>query len=497
MQDIHLPELTGWNYEERPPLPHQNVGAAWLYMNGSGILGDITGIGKTIQIALLLTILKQRRELTDRAIIVLPPSALLQFRDELRHCNPKLVVEISVGVLPKRQRLERYAQNWDVLLLGFQTMLKDVDTLLRLAPFSLLVADDVDPLRNNANATNFAFRRLADQSERIAISNATPLHNRLHELYHLLVLVGGRPVFGSEAAFKRRYVRETTFVKIDEQTGRRRTFTKIDGYKNLDEFKRLVAPFYLRRTHRDVEAHLPEIAPPNDIWLELYPRQRAAYEELQRGVVALRNDEEIERKRVVALAKITYGGRICAGLQSLGEPDIEGQTSVKLDRLMDMLTGDLAEEKVLVFANNKTTIRAFHERAARQGIGYVTIWGDEPDPRVRRQAQERFWQDPSCMVCIGTSAMERALNLQNSCNLINVDMLLNPARMTQLLGRIRRIGSPHSHVYVHNLLTLDTQEERYLPILERKQALADFIFGEADGLFKALTTAELLALIAP
>jgi SNF2 family DNA or RNA helicase len=111
------------------------------------------------------------------------------------------------------------------------------------------------------------------------------------------------------------------------------------------------------------------------------------------------------------------------------------------------------------------------------------------------RSQEQFWDDPETRVLIGTRAIEQSLNLQVSRHLINVDMILNPERMTQLAGRIRRMGSEHSRVFVHNLLTIDTQEERWLPLLEKEAALASFIWEEKNQLFKELSSVDMLRLI--
>jgi len=87
------------------------------------------------------------------------------------------------------------------------------------------------------------------------------------------------------------------------------------------------------------------------------------------------------------------------------------------------------------------------------------------------------------------------LNLQVSRRLVNVDTILNQARMKQLAGRIARDGSKFSHAYVYNLLTINTQEARYLPLLERESALSDSVWGEASELFPQLGGVDLLQLI--
>src|SRR5690606_10984415 len=145
--------------------------------------------------------------------------------------------------------------------------------------------------------------------------------------------------------------------------------------------------------------------------------------------------------------------------------------------------------------NLKNSVRALQYRLRAQGVGFVTVWDDEPDKSKRAAAQERFWEDPRCRVLIGTKSIDQSLNLQVSRHLVNMDMILNPARMEQLAGRIRRDGSAYQHVFVHNLLTVRTQEERYLPLLEREAALAAHIWDENSQLFNALSPMALLQLI--
>jgi SNF2 family DNA or RNA helicase len=157
--------------------------------------------------------------------------------------------------------------------------------------------------------------------------------------------------------------------------------------------------------------------------------------------------------------------------------------------------GDLGEEKVVIFANLKNTVRALQDRLRTEGIGFVTVWGEEANKSKRAESQERFWQDPKCRVLIGTRAIEQSLNLQVARHLINVDMILNPARMEQLAGRIRRDGSAYQHVFVHNLLAADTQEQRYMAMIEREAALSSHVWDENSELFKALSPLDLLHLI--
>jgi SNF2 family DNA or RNA helicase len=148
-----------------------------------------------------------------------------------------------------------------------------------------------------------------------------------------------------------------------------------------------------------------------------------------------------------------------------------------------------------VFINFRNGVRALQGRLNRAGVGYATIWGETKNNAARFEEQQRFWNDPNCKVMIGTTSIEQSLNLQVARHLINVDMIMNPSRMEQLAGRIRRDGSKYRSVYVHNLLTVGTQEERYLPALKREQALIDYVWDSKSELFEALSPLELLHMI--
>lgn len=474
---------------------HQRVGALWMFLKGRGLLADSVGTGKTIHGASLIALMKEAGELEKGKAIVIPRApALLQWARELNRMVP-MVSTVTVSGMTRAQRMNAYASGWEVLVISPQMLINDLEVLSRNFNISLVLVDDVDSLRNPETKQSHAIRALAKESPRYMVMTGTPLQKRLHELYNVLEPMGAREVFGPPGSFKRRYVREEKQTIYDNHRGKKRIANKVVGYKNLEEFKTLVAPFALRRTAADIDdVDLPAVIA-NDVELELYPRQRAKYKELQGEVLHVaKADGTAQSKRLAAMSKLIYGAQICAGLASLGEPD-EPETSVKMDWLLDKLTGDLEGEKVVVFALYKNTIRALHKRMDDAGIKYVTVWGEEPDKAARQRAQDQFWEDPHTKVLLGTQAIEQSLNLQIARHLVNVDMIMNPARMEQLSGRIRRDGSAFKHVYVHNLLTMDTQEERYLPLLRREQSLINFVWDDSSELFAQLDPMQMLHLI--
>lgn len=529
--DFDLPRLDVWNYspcrkhangwveafwdsdrqEERHrtiydrPMPgcrncgilfrqHQRVGIAWMYLKKRGLLADTMGTGKTVHAAGLLAMLHQTGELESvgRAIIIPRAPALPQWQTELLRMIPGLNLIMAQG--KPQERKELYASDWSTLLISPQTFNNDHEIFEHHFDLSLLLTDDIDALRNRDTDTAKNIKRVARQSDRFFVMTGTPLQKRLKELWSTLEEVGGREALGTQEEFEARHVTSTYLREYDERTGLQTKVTKVPAYRNMLEVKEKMAPMVLRRKVEDLkDVNLPQVNV-SDVFLDLYPAQRNKYDELRRGVLKIIKEQGTDIKIITALTQIHYGAQICGGLATLGEKD-GPNTSVKMDWILDALQGDLEDEKVVLFANYKNSVRALQDRFRGAGIGFETVWGEEPNKMARKRSQDRFWDDPKCRVLIGTQAIEQSLNLQVSRHLINMDMIMNPSRMAQLAGRIRRDGSAFKHVFVHNLLTVNTQEQRYLPLLEREQALSDHIWDENNELFSQLNPLTLMQLI--
>jgi SNF2 family DNA or RNA helicase len=509
-KDFDLPDLKYFNsqpcqnhasvaegQEEVPPCracgvvfrKHQRVGIAWLYLAKKALLADFCGSGKSFSAAGLLAAIKETGELDGRrALIVMRSIAIGQWQSELRRAIPDISVSTAIGT--RKQRVEKYLQPWDVMLISYQMLLQDLDSL-RNFDIAHLIVDDVDTLRSRDNKSALAIKQIAANADRVVVMTATPLQKRLHELYAILETVGGREVLGTDPEFRRTYVDEEVIQSYNPKTRRYFNTTKIRGYHNLDEFKEKISPLVLRRTAADIDdVDLPAVIP-GVVYLDLTGPQRQKYDELRRGVLKLLT-EGTRVKPVAAAARFMRGQQICSGLSALGEED----SSAKLDWLEDKLVdGDLSEDKVVVFIQFKAVVAALQERLKKAGVGNVTIWGEDNNAARREESRSTFWNDPNCKVLIGTSSIMQSLNLQVARHLVCVDTLMNAASMQQLAGRIRRDGSAFKSVYVHQLLASGTQEDGYLDLLRREQGLADFVHGETNSLFESLSGVELLQLV--
>lgn len=481
---------------------HQRVGVMWAYLRGRGLIADVVGTGKMITGAALVAMLKETGELNPagRVVICPRPASLFQWQRELARVIPCIHTVMVDGAKPKKTRISKYLQPWEVLLVGPQVLHNDYDALMDNFEFSTLITDDVDALRHRDTVTAATLKRFGRNCDRMIVMTGTPLQKKIQELHSILDPLGGLEIFGTEAVFLNRYANRTkTRVKLWHPKTAKSHYTKIEvtGHKNIAEFITKMSPMVIRRTFDDIkDSTLPIIMPPNKVWFDLHPAQRAKYEELKKGILEIIRVEGDRVTRARAMASVHTAAMICGGLSVLGEADGPG-TSVKFDWLEEQLTdGDLATEKVVVFVKYKNGIRTLQARLDRLGIGYETIWGEEPNKAIRAKSQERFWYDKNCRVLLGTEAIEQSLNFQCARQLVYIDLIPNPGRMEQVAGRIRRDGSEFPHVFLYYLLINETHEMRLLPKLEAEQALINAVWDSKSELFDQLTPLQMLLLIA-
>jgi SNF2 family DNA or RNA helicase len=554
--DVDLPRLAYWNYDpcsrhqELTPgcahcgvnlRRHQRIGAAWLYLAGRGLLADSVGLGKSAQVLALLAMMCETGEINDgRVVIVCRAAAVGQWRDEINRMVPSLLVITADGTPAKRRA--KYMEPWHVAVISPNTLAGGKGTkrsrpgdieILRQFPMQVVVYDDTDAMRNPTNRQAWAIKKLCSDSRRAYGVHGTPLQKRLTELWSFLEPLGGPQVLGSQLQFKHRFVKQgaTYFYQqamvceddhLSPMPHRKcqwrpegaprvcgkpcwpdtqhrkvvRTIAKEIGILPgmVEDFKQRIHPLVLRRTAADVDdVSLPAIQP-SHVWLEPTAAQRTRYDEVRQGVLRQLKEEGEEVTHAVALARFTRARQVCSGLASLDGRD-SASASAKLDWVVDKLEGDLAAEKVVVFVQFTPNVTALSQRLTKAGIGHEVIMGDTPKP-VRDRARIRFRDDPDCHVLIGTTSIEQSLNLQCARHMICVDVIINPARMEQLAGRVRRIGSAYETVYVHFLFLSGTLEEGFLALLEQEQALADTVWDETSQLFDTLSARQMLELVA-
>jgi SNF2 family DNA or RNA helicase len=494
---------------------HQRTGSTWLFLAGKAMLADLVGLGKTPSVAGMLAYCKESGELSlqNRAVVIARSSAVGQWAAQLTRMIPSLLVISTTGSMSRQQRINAYLTPWEVAVISDRTLApargekrsKEGDvTYLEHFPLGTVIFDDIDAMRTRRTRTSHVVRALAARAPRVIAVHGTPLQKKMTELYNFLEPLGGTAVLGSERQFRYRYVTTATdtYYRRDA-TGQMVECERVTdtGVKNEQELQRLIAPLILRRRPEHVDDMTLPAIQPNVVWLDPSPAQARRYAELQDGVLRLIREQGETITRPQAAALWTHGWQICSGLATLDEGP--GDDSIKLDWIMEHVEppgaagpGGFAGDKAVVFVNFKPNVEALSRRLDAAGIRHVVMWGNETGAQERDRRLAAFRQDPACRMLIGTTTIEMSLNLQAARHLIAVDTIPNPARMTQLAGRVRRAGSPFTTVYFHQLLLRGTQEESILNQLYSEQATADTVWGERGDLFQDRSPLEMLRMIA-
>jgi SNF2 family DNA or RNA helicase len=194
-------------------------------------------------------------------------------------------------------------------------------------------------------------------------------------------------------------------------------------------------------------------------------------------------------------------------LEAIAERVRRSGTDAKWQRMAELLqdrSTELLDEsgrlrKLIVFSEHRDTLNYLTERI-RTLIGrpeaVATIHGGL-HRELRREAQERFRQEPDVAVLVATDAAGEGVNLQQAHLLINYDLPWNPNRIEQRFGRIHRIGQ-NEVCHMWNLVAAETREgqvfERLLSKLaEQMKALGGRVFDVlGDEIFEDTSLRDLL-----
>jgi len=150
----------------------------------------------------------------------------------------------------------------------------------------------------------------------------------------------------------------------------------------------------------------------------------------------------------------------------------------KAEALLDWLYRLQSEEgdpalKALVFTEFVPTQEMLRRFLTERGFSVVCLNGSM-DMDERKRAQEAFAHE--VRILISTDAGGEGLNLQFCHVVINYDIPWNPMRLEQRIGRVDRIGQPHT-VRAVNFVFEDSVEHRVREVLEQKLAIIFEEFG--------------------
>lgn len=233
----HVGKLAGLLFDAQvEPKPHQIDAALFAlqtpYLPGV-ILADEVGLGKTIEAGIVIT--QYWAERKRRILIIAPSSLRQQWQQELyeKFLIPSQLLDPKL----KDEQLTRTAQHGgEVLICSYEFALRHEACLLR--QWDLVICDEAHRLRNfytGRNKAPEAISHIVREAHKTLLLTATPLQNRLEELYGL-VSVFDPNYFYSLDAFRERYVKTKDIGDNDDLVERVAAISKRTLRKDADKY---------------------------------------------------------------------------------------------------------------------------------------------------------------------------------------------------------------------------------------------------------------------
>ena len=228
-----------------------------------------------------------------------------------------------------------------------------------------------------------------------------------------------------------------------------------------DLLRRLIAPYFLKRTKEEVLSDLPE-RQDEVVVCAMTDEQTSQYtEELSKARNEWLDPTASSQGRQI---------HILAALQRLRQiANGEGKMGVVFDYLENLRQ---TTHKVLIFSEYVTLLEQVGSEMTSRGWNYALLTGQT---QGREQVIARFQQSPDCQFfLISLKAGGVGLNLTAADYVFLLDPWWNRAAEEQAIARAHRIGQQRS-VFVYRFVSAGTLEEQILSLQDRKQSLIDSV----------------------
>ncbi|XP_041792570.1 E1A-binding protein p400 isoform X5 [Chelmon rostratus] len=246
---------------------YQQIGVDWLVnlhkKHLNGILADETGLGKTVQTVAYMAHLAGQEGIWGPHLIVVRTCKLLNWEVEFKRWCPGLKILLYLGNRKERRSKRMWwgeANSFHVCVTSYKLLMKDQSHFLRRR-WRHLVLDEVQLIKNMTEKhweTIFALR----SEQRVLLIN-TPLQNTLKELWTMIhFLLPG-------------ITRSYSDFPVKAGTDQNQDYC----HKLVIRLHRMIQPFILRRSKRDVEKQLPKKYE-HILKCRLSSRQKSLYEDI-------------------------------------------------------------------------------------------------------------------------------------------------------------------------------------------------------------------------
>ena len=432
---------------------YQKYGYKWLkYLTDNSLgacLADDMGLGKTLQAIALLS--KVHEEKKKKSMVIMPKSLIYNWENEIKRFSPKLKVGIYYGINRDFSSLKKV----DIILTTYGTIRNDIENLLE-QKFDLLVLDESQNIKNINSQTTKAVL-LLNAKKRVALSG-TPIENNLLELYSLFRFLNPE-MFGSVQRFTNSYI-----LPIQ----------KYSDTSTIEELKKKIYPFLLRRVKKEVLEDLPDKIE-KLVYVDMNDEHRRFYEERRRYYYSLLQKNTSSQgnfDKFFVLQAINELRHIVSSPELETKKIISSKKEVLIENVIEAIENN---HKVLVFVNYLSSIESICDSLKENKIKYLKMTGQTKD---RQNLVDKFQSDSRYKVFVMTLKTGGVgLNLVSADTIFIYDPWWNTTVENQAIDRAYRLGQDKT-VFAYKMIMRNTIEEKILKLQEIKNKLLDDLISE-------------------
>lgn len=453
------------------------------HMQGSAILADEVGLGKTIEAGLILKELLVRG-LINHVLILVPAPLVEQWKAEMKE-------KFDIDLFDLRQ------DGWErqqLIISSMPLVVRSEERKRAISNryFDLLILDEAHCLKNHTTSTYKVVYTI--NKKNTLLMSATPIQNDIRELYNLVnVLKPG--YLKSRKKFREEYIVNR--------------FTP----KNIDNLKVLLNNVMIRHRRSNTLVELPRrIVKSIEIELSEIERQfhngvidfcRDIYQQYMDGLIPIgweRSEVHLILLILLNLLKqncsspqsalntlknkmlprlmVAEHQEICLELISIGEKITYPSKAIELIKRIKS-----SKDQTIIYSEYLKTVNILEKLFKDNNISFTTYHGGLSSLE-KQVAIERF-KNQECQIFLSTESGGQGLNLQFCHRLINYDLPWNPMRIEQRIGRVHRFGQIHD-VEIFTMPTKGTIDEYLIYLLTSKVNLFEIIIGELDTILSYL-----------
>ena len=450
---------------------YQEYGAAWCDVRrrlGFGaIIGDEYAVGKTLQTILTLFNAAHEPQATQPCCLIVVTKTLFfegRWQEDVQKFLPGMRLAEVYGA-KQIARIQTLA-GLHAVLTTYDTVVDQIDAFQSIT-WNVIACDEGHKLNNSATQAHKAIAAL--QARQKLIITGSPMQNGAREMWALLNLTV--PGLLKDRTWFNQTFPKVKLVDADMQLLETSTEAQLGNTARLQALGKIVSPFFLRRTNKDLGRQLPPVQV-IDRHVVMEQDQADVYEAVRasgrREAIDAVQAKGLNHSRLEVLTQINRLRQVCCdpSIVSMGGQRSLVASSTKRVAILQICS-ELVKDgrKIVITSEWNRLLDNIAMDLKQDGIEVVFVTGDLTGLK-RKQAQEQFRTGAASVMLIQLTLAE-GIELPEGDAIIICEPWWNRKKEEQAIARLRR-DERDKHISVIRLMVVGSVENGVVRVAQSK-----------------------------